>query len=38
MTLPTIDEADFYEEFGIYVIYIHDINLKDEWVYFELRG
>jgi len=34
----TIKDAKLYEEFGIYVIYIYDINLKDGWVHFELRG
>ena len=38
MTLSTASGADLYEEFGIYVMYIYDINLKDSWVYFELRG
>jgi hypothetical protein len=38
MTLSPANGADLYEEFGISVIYIYDINLKDGWVHFELRG
>jgi hypothetical protein len=38
MTLRAADGTSLYEEFGIYVIYIYDINLKDGWVHFELRG
>jgi hypothetical protein len=38
MTLTTAGGADLYEEFGIYVIYIYDINLKEGWVHFELRS
>lgn len=37
-TLSTADGADLYEEFGVSIIYIYDINLKDGWVHFELRG
>lgn len=37
-TLSTADSTSLYKEFGIDVIYIYDINLKDGWVYFELRG
>src|SRR5262245_37471055 len=36
--LSTTEGTDFYEEFGVSVIYIYDINLKDGWVYLELRG
>jgi hypothetical protein len=38
MTLSPANGTDLYEEFGVSVIFIYDINLKDGWVYFELRG
>lgn len=38
MTLSAADGTSFYEESGFDVIYVYDINLKDGWVHFELRG
>jgi hypothetical protein len=38
MTLRTADGSTLYDEFGVDVIYVYDINLEDGWVHFELRG
>jgi hypothetical protein len=38
MALSNVKDNVNLDEFGISVIYIYDINLKEGWVYFELRG
>lgn len=38
MSLSAVKDGINLDELGISVIYIYDINLKDGWVHFELRG